>query len=170
MKLKYILPIIALFFATGSFAQDPSAKARKTTVSTERELPTAIIINDSIYKLPNVQSYGFDVLENNTVKSISRKDITNINKIIKVRNNIMSFRINYDCGCGKIKYDLVSDGKIQKTEDGKEYYNVRLYFNSNTTCLSLCHKDVNFDISQLLKNGKPAALKFEGFADLIEIK
>ena len=109
--LLYILLTITVCFS--SFAQGENCDA--------------LVVNDSLFQQPS-DAYNFDIVSNNIVHNILRDQIDDINKIISLEGNCLKFRISFACGCGTIKTQLVSHGKLQQDTAGRTFYEIKLLF------------------------------------------
>jgi hypothetical protein len=128
----------------------------------------SIILDDSLFN-KKTDSYNFDIVTNNIVHNVLSYQIENINDVITVDEDCLTFRISYGCGCGSNEKKLVSNGQIFRDNQGNMYYEIKLLFvNQNQGCEALCHDKLLFDISSLRGNTKVDYLKFQGFDNLIK--
>jgi hypothetical protein len=154
--LKYLLIILTTFFTFNSYSQTNGGEACQP-----------ILVNDSLFQLQS-DPYDFDISRGTHVQGIRRDLVSNINILVAIEENCMTFRINYGCGCGDNEKRLVTNGLLLRDNQGRNYYSIKFIFsNYNNGCKALCHDILSYDISELKDSSKTVNLKFDEFEGYI---
>jgi len=100
--LKHLLIILTTIFTFNSYSQ-----------SNDGINCQPILVNDSLFQLQS-DLYDFDISRGTHVQGIRRDLLRNINKLVAIEENCMTYRINYGCGCGDNEKRLVTNGLLHR--------------------------------------------------------
>ncbi len=135
--------------------------------SQEKTCKEIFEINDSLFSIASKNGYNLDQQYGNAIRNVRWDQVKDISDLINFKNNTISFRISYGCGCGHTTWKLVTDGKPYTSDKGL-YYKIKLFFRSDDHCEALCHENVCFDVTPLLeKSSVQVYFKFENFENPI---